>query len=221
MSLFFFPLSFSSLEEQSIHFISCTSPEYFVPRGRYNLRFTRLPLLPPSFECGPAMRQPARWLTPSLVAVLVLVTAGTADAERARFHFAPTGPGEALQLVPAGDSTAGEGAGSFGKARGSVCEPPQPTCRVTFKHLCTGQEVTVPLALPEGTPIIEHVRQRIVYNYGSYTVEVRFLPDGGVDVVYNSGLLRRIDFPPTHPAPIVDGAPPPSPSPLPMPRTLK
>jgi hypothetical protein len=77
------------------------------------------------------------------------------------------------------------------------------------------------LALPDGTPVIEHVRQRIVYNYGSYTVEVRFLPEGAVDVIYNSGLLRRIDFPPTHPAPIPDSAPFAPPSALPMPRMVK
>jgi hypothetical protein len=118
-----------------------------------------------------------------------------------------------LQLVPWNDGAAGERAGSFGKPRGSVCEPPQPTCWVKFNHPCTGQEVKVPLALPDGTPLIQHVRQRIVYNYGSYTVEVRFLPDGGVEVIYNSGLLRRIGFPQTYSAPPLDSAPlaPPSP----------
>jgi hypothetical protein len=124
-------------------------------------------------------------------------------------------------LLHAADGSPGEIAGSFGKARGSVCEPPQPTCRVTFQHPCTGQEVTVPLALPEGTPTIEHVRQRIVYNYGSYTVEVRFVSDGSVDVIYNSGLLRRIAFPPSSAGPIGDGTPlaPPSLLPLlPMPK---
>src|SRR5262245_23873070 len=119
------------------------------------------------------MRTPARWLMPLFVTAVVFATAGTAGAERARFHYAPTGPCGALQLQPAGDGAAGDRVGSFGKARGNVCEPPQPTCCKTFKHACTGQDVTVPLALPCGTPVIEHVRQRIVYNYGSYTVEVR------------------------------------------------
>jgi hypothetical protein len=135
------------------------------------------------------------------VTALLLATAGKAGAERARFHYAPTGPGGALQLQPAADGAPGERAGSFGKARGSMCEPPRPTCCVRFKHLCTGQDVTVPLALPCDTPVIQHVRQRIVYNYGSYTVEVRFLPDGCVDVIYNSGLLRGIAFPPGCPGP--------------------
>jgi len=161
------------------------------------------------------MRTQSHWLTPFSVTMLVLVTTVTAHAERARFHFVPTGPSGALQLAPAAQGSAGERTGSFGKARGSICEPPQPTCRVTFKHLCTGQVVTVPLALPEGTPVIEHVRKRIVYDYGSYTVEVQFLSDGGVDVIYNSGLLRRIAFPPT------EGPPRAPPSTLPPPRTLE
>jgi hypothetical protein len=115
------------------------------------------------------------------------------------------------------DGAAGELLGSFGKARGSVPEPPHPTCRVTFNHPCAGYEVTVPLALPDATPVIEHAWHRIVYNYGSYTVEVRFVPDGGVDVLYRSGLLRRISFPATCSISFFDGAPlaPTSASPLP------
>jgi hypothetical protein len=61
-------------------------------------------------------------------------------------------------------------------------------------HPCTGQAVSVPLALPCDTPVIQHVRNSTVYNYGSYTVEVRFLADGSVDVIYNSGLLRAVGF---------------------------
>jgi hypothetical protein len=52
--------------------------------------------------------------------------------------------------------------------------------------------VIVPLALPEGIPVIEHRNGRVIYNYGTYTVETVFLPDGTVDVVYNSGLLRAL-----------------------------
>ena len=50
--------------------------------------------------------------------------------------------------------------------------------------------ITVPLALPDSTPRMEYVRDRVVYNYGDYTVEVQFLPDGSADVFYDSGLLR-------------------------------
>ena len=50
--------------------------------------------------------------------------------------------------------------------------------------------VTVPVALPQGTPNIEYLARRVVYNYGSYTVSVLFLADGSVDVIYNSGFAR-------------------------------
>jgi hypothetical protein len=133
-----------------------------------------------------------------------------------------------LQLQPAADGAGGERAGWFGRTRDSACEPPHPTCKVTLKHPYTGHDVIVPLALPDGTPLIEHVRQRVVYDYGSYTVQVQFLPDGGVDVIYNSGLLRRIAFPPPHSPPITASAPPmppgallAPPSALPMPQMLK
>ena len=70
--------------------------------------------------------------------------------------------------------------------------PPRPTCLLTYRHPCTGQAVTVPLALPEGTPTIQYKLRQVVYNYGSYAVEVHFLPDGSVAVVYNSGLFRAL-----------------------------
>jgi hypothetical protein len=61
---------------------------------------------------------------------------------------------------------------------------------VTFCHPYTHSNVAVPLALPEGTPNILHGPDRITFNYGSYAVRVRFLADGSVDVVYDSGFLR-------------------------------
>jgi hypothetical protein len=75
--------------------------------------------------------------------------------------------------------------------------------------------------LPDGTPTIEHVWRGIVYDYGSYTVEVQFQSDGGVDVIYNSGLLRRISFPQCHSAPIIETAPLGPPAVLPPPRMLQ
>jgi hypothetical protein len=63
---------------------------------------------------------------------------------------------------------------------------------VTFGHPCTGQTVVVPLALPDSTPQMEYRPNRVIYNYGSYTVEVHFLANGLVDVIYNSGLFRAL-----------------------------
>ena len=54
-----------------------------------------------------------------------------------------------------------------------------------------GRNVTVPIRMPEGQPRLEHRADRIVYNYGDYTIEARFLTDGSVDVVYNTGTFGR------------------------------
>ena len=63
---------------------------------------------------------------------------------------------------------------------------------VTILHPYTGRNVVVPLTLPRGTPRIEHRTDSVVFNYGSYTTEVRFSPEGLVDVIYNSGFLRPL-----------------------------
>ena len=125
------------------------------------------------------MTMRARCLKACAVCVLVLGGASTAFAARVLFHY---GPGELCG--------AGQRISWFGAARGPVGGLPGPAAPVAFTHPFTGSPVTVPLALPVGTPTIEHVRNSIAYNYGSYAVEVRFLRDGSVDVIYNSGLLR-------------------------------
>ena len=70
----------------------------------------------------------------------------------------------------------------------------QPNQMVTFRHPFTGRNVTVPIRLPAGTPSMVHRADGIIYNYGDYTVEARFLRDGAVDVIYNSGFLRPLRF---------------------------
>jgi hypothetical protein len=127
-----------------------------------------------------------RW---AIVALVLLATGGVASAARLRFHYGPADgicdpgchPAATLNVV-------GERVSLFGSAcEGCDNRLPRPGCFHTFRHPCTGQPVTVPLALPEGTPRIEHRFRRIIYNYGSYTVEVAFVPDGTVDVIYNAG----------------------------------
>lgn len=68
----------------------------------------------------------------------------------------------------------------------------RPNQFVTFRHPYNSRHVTLPLTLPAATPRLEYRSDRIVYNYGSYTVEVRFFPDGSADTVYNSGLFRPL-----------------------------
>jgi hypothetical protein len=121
------------------------------------------------------------------VLVLLLLAAAPAAAAKVRYHYAPTdGCGT---LAPLGG---GERLTWTGGWEPYPCPPPRPTCLLTYRHPCTGQAVTVPLALPEGTPTIQYKLRQVVYNYGSYAVEVHFLPDGSVAVVYNSGLFRAL-----------------------------
>jgi hypothetical protein len=68
----------------------------------------------------------------------------------------------------------------------------RPTQMVTFRHPFTGRNVTVPMRLPPDVARMEHRPDRIIYTFSDYVIEARFLPDGSVDVVYNSGLLRAI-----------------------------
>jgi hypothetical protein len=124
-------------------------------------------------------------------AVLLAVCAGQAEAGRLRYHYvAADGPGTCFKPDPA-MATGGERVSMFGTRRDPAPPPPVPTVNMTYRHPCTGQTVTVPLCLPpDSTPRLEYRYNRIIYNYGSETVEVVFLTDGTVDVVYNSGLLR-------------------------------
>jgi hypothetical protein len=126
-----------------------------------------------------------------------LALAPAVRAEQVRFRFVPgADPNGNLVQVPNGPN------GALGeRIRGLGLNPePYPYAvranqLVTFRHPYTSCNVTVPMRLPEDTPRMEHRSDRVMFNYGSYVVEARFLPDGSVEVVYNSGFLRplRID----------------------------
>jgi hypothetical protein len=154
------------------------------------------------------MPTPLRWLNVFVVTTLFFGAAGKAAAERIRYHFVPGSEGCLMQLQPGPNGAAGERVRYCGKPNEPVAHAPRPTCSKTYRHPCTGQEITVPLSLPWGTPRVEHVYRRVVYNYGSYTVAVLFLPDGSVDVIYNSGLLRGLCFGPDGTARVFYNGPP-------------
>jgi hypothetical protein len=118
---------------------------------------------------------------------LLLAAVQPVGAARVRYHLTPE-PGGSGCLKPA---AAGERLALTGWQPYN-CPPPRATQLVSFRHPATGQTVTLPLALPEATPRLAYVRDRVVYDYGNYTVEVRFLKDGSADVVYDSGLLRAL-----------------------------
>ena len=121
----------------------------------------------------------------SVAGSLLLAAAQPAHAARVRYHFtAESGCGGCLRPPEAGQRLSLTGWQAY------TCPPPRATHLVSFRHPCTGQTVTVPLALAASTPRMEYTRDRVIYNYGSDTVEVRFLPDGSADVIYDSGFLR-------------------------------
>jgi len=129
------------------------------------------------------------FLLAASAAVILLLTSQT-DAARIRYHYVPTGTGTGEDAGVA-QSGAGERL-SWRMGWQSYDQPaPQATHLVTFCHPTSGKLLTLPLGLPEGTPQMLHSRNRVTYDYGSYTVEVHFLSDGSADVIYNSGLLVR------------------------------
>jgi hypothetical protein len=125
------------------------------------------------------------------VAGLTLLGVGAVGAAEIKYHYIPANPCGTTSLKPSGpDGALGTRVVWFGLYREPYNAPVRATHMVTFRHPYTNREVTIPLAFPEGTPRVEYRRDRIVFNYGSYTVEARFLSDGSVDAVYNSGPFR-------------------------------
>jgi hypothetical protein len=134
-----------------------------------------------------------RWLSLAAAAALTLVPGGIAGAVSLRFHYAPSDLCGSTALKPSGRCcSTGERVAWFGLVREAFNGEPRATDMVTFRHPYTGQNVTVPLAFPLGTPRILYSYNAVRFAYGSYVVEVHFLRDGSVETVYNSGFLRPI-----------------------------
>ncbi len=123
-------------------------------------------------------------------AALALGLASPAHAERVRFHYAPTQVSAKNPAVQTGPAVTGERVSLFGGTEPYTCQL-RPNTVVTFRHYYTGQMVSVPLRLPPDIPLVQHRANRTIFNYGSYSVEIVFTNDGGVDVVYNTGFLGR------------------------------
>lgn len=132
----------------------------------------------------------------SFALVFVLGAAPSwAAAEQVRYHFVPANACGAMAPAPIGpEGTLGELKRGLGVRPLPYPYAVKPNQMVTFRHPFNGHNVTVPLRLPDSKARMEQQSDRIIYNFGDYTVDVRFLPDGSVDVVYNSGLLRPLPF---------------------------
>jgi hypothetical protein len=141
------------------------------------------------------MRPELRKLLPKygtvfFLSALMLLGGNRALGARVRYHFTPIDANGTTTLKPGDVSGYEQKTPVLGIQRPMPGPPPGFTYLVTYWHPISLRRVTVPVTLPESTPTIAHGRNRITYDYGSYTVQVRFLPDGSVDVIYNSGFLR-------------------------------
>jgi hypothetical protein len=117
----------------------------------------------------------------AIAAGIVLCFTGFLRADRIRVHYGQ------------GGATGAEYVSGFGATVTPIQPKIKPNQIATFIHPYTRAQIQVPIAFPpDSTPRIQHRRDRIVFNYGSYTIEVLFLPDGSVDVIYNSGFLRPV-----------------------------
>jgi hypothetical protein len=124
------------------------------------------------------------------VAVLLACTASPARAARVRYHYVPADPGGCYRLDDSRGAP-GERLTWRGTWEAYNCPPACATAQVCFRHPCTGQSLTLPLHLPtDSTPRMEYRPNRVVYDYGTGSVEVYFLSDGTAYVIYNDGLLR-------------------------------
>ncbi len=122
------------------------------------------------------------------VLIALLSLAGTASAAVVRYHYIPADNAGCMKLAP-GPAVK---ITLFGREPYNC--PPVITCKVTFRHDCSGRMVTVPLGLPVNQiPKVMHRANRYIYDYTSYSIQVIFLEDGSVDVAYNSGLFRDVE----------------------------
>lgn len=121
--------------------------------------------------------------------VLALAWAAPAAAARVQVHYVPA---DAKGNMNVGvQTTVSTRIAFFGPAEAPPEVPIRPNQVVAFRHPVTGRIVNIPLALYEGTPKMRYRSNVVMYDYGSDAIEVRFLNDGSVDVIYNSGFLRR------------------------------
>jgi len=131
-----------------------------------------------------------------LLVLVVLLAASQLPlyAEQVAFRYMPTAANGSTSLYRGSDGAPGERRAWWGGPARAFNQEVRATHIVTFKHPYNNQNVSVPLTLPDGTPRIDYATDRVIYNYGAYMVTSRFLPDGSVEVIYNSGLFRPLQF---------------------------
>jgi hypothetical protein len=131
-------------------------------------------------------------IAPALALALGLgCWASSAQAAWARLHYVESGTSGTLAYQPEGSASRAT-TSYMGLNVAPAPAVPRPTHIVTFRHAYTGRMVSVPIAFPFGTPRLAYRTDSVVYDYGTYSITVRFIEDGSVDVVYRSGLFRSL-----------------------------
>jgi hypothetical protein len=115
-----------------------------------------------------------------------------ARAEVLRFRHVPIDACGGTTLAKDAQGAIGQRSAWVGGVKQPYFGQFKPNVIVTFRHAYTGKDVAVPMNLPSGTPRMDYRRYSIMYIYGSFTIEALFLPDGSVETIYNSGVLRPV-----------------------------
>jgi hypothetical protein len=135
-----------------------------------------------------------RWLGLAVALSVLGFGAASARAEVVRYRYVAKDPAGNAVLVAGPNGAPGSRSAFLGGPAEPFSRVPAPTHMVTFLHPVSKHNIIVPMTFPQGTPRIEHRGDRVIYNWGSYQVHARFLPDGSVETLYNSGVLRPISF---------------------------
>ena len=123
---------------------------------------------------------------PKLAALVCLLTAALVidvRADDSEFHYVRPYSSRMMNFTPRS---------SFAFIGGQVhylpsptSQPPVPNNWLNFRHPYTHAYVSVPVALPNGTPKVEHRSDRLIYDYGFVAVVIHFVRDGSVNVSYD------------------------------------
>jgi len=127
----------------------------------------------------------ARFL-PRLAALACLLAAGLVTfirADDSDFHYIRPYGSRAMYFTPRSSYAVVGGQVYYLPSPSS--QPPAPNIWLNFRHPFTHAYVSVPVALPSGTPKVEQRSDRLIYDYGSVAVVIHFVRDGSVNVSYD------------------------------------
>jgi hypothetical protein len=120
----------------------------------------------------------------ALASILAMGVVTDLRADDGTFRYVRPYGGRAMNFAPY-DSFAFVGGQVYPLSTGSRLQSLAPNSWLNFRHPYTHAYVTVPVALPIGTPKVEHRLDRIIYDYASVAVVIHFVRDGSVNVSYN------------------------------------